>query len=226
MPRFVHFLYLVPLCLGAIVSLRSFRMQWPRPYRVFSIFLFFTLVIEILAIAWKLSLHETAYWHYTKSNGWIYNLYYIPQYLFYFYFYDKVLDEKGIKKLYRPISWIYFLGGLINLCFVQGIFQLDTYSIIGGNLGVLYFSLHYFKQELHRSEPVNASKDPLFWISLGAFIFHTVSLPYFVFINYLSRTNLKLAIALFNILLILNIFMYSFYLIAFLCNKPSQKKPT
>jgi hypothetical protein len=41
--------------------------------------------------------------------------------------------------------------------------------------------------------------------------------------NYLVTHNIPLALALFNILLILNTFMYTFYLIAFLCKPVFQK---
>jgi hypothetical protein len=227
MPRFVYFLYLLPLALGAMISLKTFRLSWPRPYQLFSLFLIGTLIMELFAISWKLWLHYTSWWHYSKSNLWIYNLYYIPQYLFYFLFYYRALEKRTIKQnKVLVISLLYLAGSIINVTVIQGSNQLNTYTIVGGNLGVLFFALHYFKQELQRKPPTRVVQDPLFWISTGAFIFHTVSLPYFVYINYLSRTNLPLAIALFNIILILNIFMHSLYLIAFLCKKPSPKKRT
>jgi hypothetical protein len=224
MPKFAHFLYLLPLCLSFIFSIKTFRKKWAKPYQLFSIFLIITLIIELFAISWKLFLHQTGYWSYTKSNLWIYNLYLVPQYLFYFLFFSAVLDNRFLKKVCYPVAIIYFAFGLANICFVQSMKQLDTYTIISGSILVLFCAVSYFIQEINRKEPVRVTADPLFWISLGSFIFHTVSLPYFISINYLSRTNLPMAIALFNILLVLNILMYSFYLIAFLCNNPFQKK--
>ena len=225
MPRFIYFLYLIPLGMGAMISLRTFRLAWPRPYRMFSLFLAGTFIMELLAISWKLWLHQSVFWNYSKSNVWIYNIYYIPEYLFYFLFYYNVLGKKAINfKVFLFICSFYLLGSISNIFFIQGIFQLDTYTIMAGNVGVLLFSLLYFKHELQRATTSNVLKDSLFWISTGAFIFHTVSLPYFIFINYLSRANLNLAIVLFNILFVLNIIMHSMYLIAFLCSKPFQKK--
>lgn len=224
MPKFVHFLYLLPLCLSVIFSTKAFRKKWAKPYRLFSIFLIVTLITEVFAISWKLFLHHTGYWSYTKSNLWVYNIYLVPQYLFYFLFFSTVLDNKFLKKASYPLAIIYFLFGLATMCFLQLMKQLDTYTIIAGSFLVLFCTVSYFIQEINRKEPVPVTTDPLFWISIGSFLFHTVSLPYFISINYLSRTNLPMAIALFNILLVLNILMYSFYLIAFLCNNPSQKK--
>ncbi len=225
MPRFVHFLYLVPLGLGAIISLRTFRQLWPRPFRQFSIFLLGTFLMELFAISWKLWLHDTKGWHYSKANTWIYNVYYIPEYLFYFLFYYYAPIPKIIGRgLFLTVCAIFFCGSVFNLFFIQGFFQLDTYTIVAGNIGVLIMTLTYFIWELKHGYPKGITRSPLFWISIGALIFHMASLPYFVFINYLSRSNLPLAIALFNILLVLNIFMHSMYLVTFLCKQPSQKK--
>lgn len=225
MPRFVHYLYLIPLSIGAIVSLRTFRPRWPRAYRYFSLFLCGTLVMELFAVSWKLWLHNAGSWNYTKSNSWIYNVYYLPEYLSYFLFYYMALTyDKNRMWIFITIGVVFLVIGFANLLFFQGLFQLDTYTIVCGNLGVLYCALAYFKQELQRKVPVRPVTDPLFWISTGAFIFHSVSLPYFIFINFLSRTNLSLAITLFNILLFLNIVMHTFYLTAFLCQNPYQKR--
>jgi len=227
MPRFVHYLYLVPLGLGAMISLRAFRLSWPRPYRLFSIFLVGTFMMELVAISWKLWLYQTTYWHYSKSNGWIYNLYYTPEYIFYLLFFYRVLEKNIVnRKIVFAACGLYIVLGIVNLLFIQRCYKLNTYSIIGGNIIVIFLTLLYFKQELQRTTPIRAVEDPLFWISIGAFIFHTVSLPYFIFINYLIRNNLSLAVTLFNILLFLNTLLYSLYLTAFLCKTPYQKKHT
>jgi len=224
MLRFAHFLYLIPLTIGALISLRAFVKGWAKPFRWFSVFLLATMLVEWIAVCWKLFLHQTPYWDLPKSNLWIYNIYIIPEYLFYIVFYCKVLEQHRLSKIALPLGISYFIFGLVNLVFIQGIAQLDTYTIIFGGVLVVILSAMYFLQELKRKIPIAVQTQPLFWISLGAFLFHSVSLPNFIFINYLSRTNLPLAIALFNILLVLNILMYSFYLISFLCHNPIRKK--
>lgn len=224
MPKFVHFIYLAPLLTGALISLKSFRFQWPGAYKWFSVFLIGTACMELAAVAWKLQLHQTAYWNFSNSNLWIYNGYFLPEYLFYFFFYSSVLDDTWLKKGRLTFAILHSAFALLNLCIFQGPRQLNTYTIIIGNLVVLGCALLYFRQELLRKVPRNLNADALFWISLGAVLFHTVSLPYFICINYLSRTNLPMAIALFNILLMLNIVLYSCYLTAFLCHNPSPRK--
>ncbi len=226
MPKFVHYLYLVPLCLSAAFSIKALTNKWAKPYRLFSIFLMVTLGSELFAISWKLVLHETGYWSLSKSNLWVYNLYIVPQYLFYFLFYAMLLDQKLTKKTKCLLSLIYIFLAVANMIFIQSMNQLNTYTIILGGILVVICSSRYFIQEFNRKFPVAVHRHPLFWISLGALVFHSVSIPYFIFINYLSKNNLPIAIALFNILLALNIIMYSLYLTAFLCLNPSPKKPS
>lgn len=227
MPNPVHHLFFIPLSIGAIASLKSFRLAWPWPFRVFSIFLIGTLIMEIFALTWKVWIHKTQWWTFSKANYWIYNIYYIPEYLFYFWFFYKVLLPGTFKKYHWiALSTLFILGSFINLFCGQGIFSLSNYTLVPGNLCVLFLSLMYFRQEMLSVQPIRIVSDPLFWICLGAFIFHTGTLPYFIFFNKVVKTNEALAKALFYILLILNIFMQTTYLIAFLCRSPFRKKST
>ena len=224
MLRFAHYIYLIPLLVSSLYSIKSFRQEWAKPYKAFSVFLMATFLLEILAISWKLSLHQTSYWGFSKSNLWIYNLYFVPQYLFYLIFYSSVLKSEILNKMKWLIFGLYFIFSVVNMVFIQTMDQLDTYNIIFGGVIVIMCSAKYFVQEFNGTMTNQVKSEPLFWISLGSLMFHCVSLPYFIFINYLSRTDLSLAIVLFNILLVLNILMYSFYLIAFLCNSPTRKR--
>lgn len=227
MPRFVHFLYLIPLSLGALVSVRTFKHTWPQAFRYFSFFLWGTLLMEFFAIAWKLWLHDLGNWTYSKSNSWIYNLYYLPEYVFYIFFYSITLEYSKVRnRILFSMAVLFLVISIVNLLFFQGLSQLNTYTIIAGNMCVLYCALAYFRQGLQKVVSVKPVNDPLFWISVGAFIFHSATLPFFIFINYLNSVNLSLAIALFNIVLLLNIAMHTFYLIAFLCPTQYRKKPS
>lgn len=219
-----QYLYLIPLFISMICSWRSIRNNWAEPFKAFSLFLTFSFLLEISAISWKLEVHQTAYWSFSKSNLWLYNLYFLPEYLFYLYFFSKTLESRWLKCWAKYIGVVYTFFVLTNILFLQTMAQLNTYSIIFGSGIVIFCSTFYFIQEHNRKIPMRVSLSPLFWIAVGALFLHSVSLPYFIFINHLSRTNIPLAMALFNILLVLNILMYSIYLIAFLCKNPAPRK--
>lgn len=224
MPGVIYFIYLIPLFLSAVFSLKSFRLKWPLPYRYFSIFLIITFLVEIFAICWKVFLFK----HISNdpSNIWIYNLYIVPEYLFYLFFYYLILEKHINKKSYLLICAFYCVLALTNIAFIQKIQTLNSYTIIVGNIILIALSLHYFISSLQVKEPILQTTLPVFWISVAVFIFSAGSLPYFIFLNYLIKENIAMAIALFNILLILNTLGYSLYLIAYLCNPPIQRQHT
>jgi len=227
MPKFIYYLYFIPLLVGAMVSWRTFKTSWPRFFQLFSLFLTGTLLMELFAVSWKFWLHKTGWWSLPKSNLWIYNLYYIPQYLLYYIFlYKATGEEKPPKKVFQAICLLTIVGGLCNLLFIQGLQMLDTYTIIIGSLGVIFFCLNYLRLESWQFDQRKPVRDPGLWIVAGALLFHLAALPYFVCINYLSGSNIKLALTLFTIILFLNILMYSMYLIAFLCGRPFPQKPS
>jgi hypothetical protein len=58
---------------------------------------------------------------------------------------------------------------------------------------------------------------------LGTFLYYSGALPFCIFLPYLVRQNLGLAISLFNINVALDTLMYTFYLISFLCKPQSLK---
>src|SRR5258706_11384543 len=95
------YIYLIPLLLSAIFSLKSFRLNWPKPYKLFSIFLCLTLIVELFAISWKWYLFKTDYWNYSKSNLWIYNAFLLISELFLLLFYYGVLISPTLKKMIR-----------------------------------------------------------------------------------------------------------------------------
>lgn len=217
----VYLVYMIPLSLGAVFSLKSFRLKWPGPYRRFSVFLCSTLGMESFALCWKFFLYRLG--GSNPSNTWIYNIYLIPEYMFYYFFFNSYLNKGWAKKICRLLVIFFTTFSIVNIGWIQELHNLDTYTIITGNLLVIFLSLAYFIQTLHEKNFKKQSSDPLFWITTGSFIFFTGSLPYFIFMNYLVTHNIPLALALFNILLILNTFMYTFYLIAFLCKPVFQK---
>lgn len=221
MSNLLYFIYLIPLSLCAIFSLRSFRLKWPKPYRYFSIFLIITLLNEILAISWKVYLYKV--FRGTPSNIWIYNIYIVPEYLFYFFFFYLILRNEVKKSIVNLLSLTYGIFSMVNLFLVQGLDNLNSYTIIVGNIVLILLSILYFNKNLNEKILLPQKSQPTFWISLAVFIFSVGSLPYFIFMNYLIKVNIGMAIALFYILLILNTLMYSLYLIAFLCSPHSLK---
>lgn len=217
------YIYLIPLTLSAAVSLRSFRLTSLRPYRVVSLFLVVTLAVEALAIAWKWYLYKTDYWTCSRSNLFIYCGFLSVRLVFLLLIYYRALQSTAVKNSIKYAGLPVLLFFIINYFFIQMPDQVNTYSIIVLHLIAIILALAFFYQVLKDKNIIVLSSHPMIWISLGTFIYHAGTLPYFMFLNYLNKEYTALALTFLNINQGLNIIMYSLYLIAFLCTRHSQK---
>jgi len=222
MQRMIQHLYMVPLFISMFLSFKSFRMKWPPPYRTFSILLITISGTELLAYLWKFFFFNLRNWPYSQSNLWLYNSFLIPQYLGYMAVYYQALESVRIKKTIIGLAIAYAVLGLLNNFFLQGIHNVDSYTVVMAGSIVIFMTVAWFNQTLRGKELIRLQSHPMTWISLGALIFHAAELPYILSLNYLVRINIPLALALFYIYLSLNCIMYTAYIIAFLCQTPPR----
>lgn len=221
----LYHIYLIPILLSFLSSLTTYRLDWPKPYKFFCIFLIITLAVEAAAILWMKQLYQTEWWNFSQNNLWIYNTYLIPQYLFYIYFFAANDSRLWVKRLSFLIAITYFIFSITNLIIFQGLFVVNFATIIFANFIVILSSVNYFVGLMKAKTVIRLSTQPIFWIAAGAFIFHLGSLPCFILYNYISSNNSALATSLFIIIVILNCLMYSFYTVAFLCTKKFPTSP-
>lgn len=217
-----NYIYLIPLVLCAIISLRSFRLEWLRNYRSFAVFIWITLLVEAFAIAWKWYLFKTAYWNFSKSNLWIYNFFLILRLLFYLLFYFQHLSSHKMKTIILYSTILLSIFGLLNYFIIQKTNEINSYSIVIDHLVIILLSLSFFSQVLNATVIIKLTTHPMVWISLGTFIYFSSTLPFFISLGYASKNNVSLAISMLYINTALNTLMYSFYLISFLCKPQIQ----
>jgi hypothetical protein len=223
MLQVIQHIYTIPLLTSALLSLRAFRRQWPLPYRIFSLLLFFVLAIELMAISWKYYHHYIGAGHRATSNLWLYNSLLVPQYLLYMAVYYHVLRSARIKKIILIAGVLLILTGIINPLFFQSIHSVNSVTLVMASAIIIFLTVTWFEQLRREEEQTPLITNPMAWISLGAFIFHAAFLPYIIGLNYLSNVNISLAIALFYVFLILNCVMYTLYSISFLCKATHLK---
>lgn len=219
MQRLIQHIYILPLLISTLLSLKSFRLSWPAPYKAFSVLLLCILIIETFAILWKYVLFSKLGSGHSNSNIWLYNCFLIPQYLLYMFTYYQVLRSKLIKKIIFITAILYSVLTVVNILFLQPVNSINSYSLIAASLIILFLTTTYFEQLRNEKDIIELKSHPMVWISLGAFIFHAANLPYIISLNYLIHYNISLAVALFYIYLALNCVMYTLYSIAFLCCK-------
>jgi hypothetical protein len=222
MLKVIQHIYIIPLIICTALSLKTFRLRWPVHYRLFSILLILILFVESLAILWKYYFPTFPNWPYSTLNLWIYNLFLLIEYPLFLTIYYKVLRGNKAKKLILVLIPTYFLFAIINCFFIQGLFSVNSFTIIFASTSIIIATIVFFEQILKQKSFIELSRQPMVWISLGAFIFHCTNLPYIISLNYLIKTNQTIATSLYYVYLVLTCIMYSLYAIAFVCQKDHQ----
>jgi hypothetical protein len=212
-----NYLYLVPLIFSSLASLRSFGVARLKIYRPFSVFLLVTVGVEAFAITWKWYLFHTAYWNLPKTNLWIYNAFLPARLIFLAWFFYRQVSARRFKRILGIVIVPVTVFNVINYCWIQLPDEVDNYSIVADHILFVLMSLAYFHQVLHDDRIMLLRTQPMVWISLGTLLYYSGTTPFFIFLEYLSKHNLPLAISLLYINHALNTLMYTFYLISFLC---------
>lgn len=220
-----YYNYIIPLLLSAIFSLKVFRLKWPVHLRRFSIYLWATLLIECFAILWKdiLNLHHTPWWNFSQRNGWIYNLYFIPLYSFYSWFFSRVLLQLKLNRIIKAVTLLFMLFALSNILFIQGIYYINTFTIVAGSILVIFFSSCCFYTWVTADDLPPLVKNPEFWIVSGAFLCHLGIFAYYISTYAMTPAQMKEWLSILKLVVWSNTTMYSFYLTAFLCTRTYHK---
>lgn len=217
MKVFVYYLYFIPLLTSVIFSRKAFRLNWPFRFKLFSWLLAAVLGVELFANLWKYFIFYAHPHGYSVNNVWVYNLFLLPQYTLYTIYFYSLITNKLLRSVTIIFGIILFLFSVYNLLLLQGVYQINSYSIAGWSLLVVISSISYYVEFINRAKQFDIFREPSFWIVTGAFLFHIACVPFFLFSNQLNRTNPALSFTLFQIIVFLNFLMYTFYTIAFLC---------
>lgn len=212
-----NYIYLIPLFLSAAFSLSSFRLKAPKSLKIFAALLIGTFITEAFAIAWKWGLCENKYWGYSPSNLWIYNAFLSLRYLFIIFFFYEIITSPMIKRLIVYSAFPILFYFILNYAIIQTPHRVNTNTIIIANAAAIFLSLKFLFQILADKAIIRTGHSPEIWICCGTLIYYSGTLPLFIFLNFLITDHRSMALSFFYINDVLNIFMYLFYLIAFLC---------
>jgi uncharacterized membrane protein AbrB (regulator of aidB expression) len=146
MTKLIQHIFLIPLLASAYLSLKAFRLRWPKEYRFFSILLILLFVIESFNILWKYFLHNAGTLTYSNNSAWLYNFSFIPQYLLYMLVFYNGFSNKSYKQyaLWLGLPLCIFI--LLNIFFIQGIFMPNTISLIVADSIMILLCFLYFDQ--------------------------------------------------------------------------------
>ena len=126
-------------------------------------------------------------------------------------------------KLARVTALFYLIVAVINISFIQKMksFHSVTYALVC--LLIVAFCIYYFYELFKRPKSVKLKNNPAFWICSGLLFFYCCGFPLFGLANYLSNISPLIIKNFYSIVIILNIFLYSLFTIAFLCRIKTRK---
>jgi hypothetical protein len=206
------YIYLATVFVAFLSSLMSFRLNLPVHLKFFSALLGLTFLVELFAsVILRFVLG-------VKNNHWVYNAFMLVEFPAYGYYFYRIIRIESLKKAIRFFLIVFPVFWIITVLFQIGIRNWNSYVITVGSFFTVLFALMYYYQLMSASEMVTLRMLPEFWIATGMVIFYLTALPYFGMLNFLIRNYSTLATSLLGVVKVMNILMYSFFTIGFLCS--------
>jgi hypothetical protein len=204
-------IYLYFITLSVAAGLLSLRNKLMLPLKLFIIFLCYTLANEVVALFIK------------GSNHWLYNIYYYIRFPLLSLIYLQLLVTPVLKKIIIGFLISLPLWFAISFYYIGGFYKLHTPTMLAGSVAVVYMSTSYLYELLRYPDEDSLFRKPFFWISTGLLFYFLGIVPYIGSINYLVKKHMDLAMRLYYIIYILNVVMYTLFVVAFISTWSRRK---
>ena len=170
---------------ASIVALIAFRRWMPLHFKLLLVFVFLYAFADTAgAIIARV---------YDSKNHFLYNLVWGIQYMIIAYFYYHTLHSRIIKKIIVGFFALFPIFFIINACWIQGFYTLQTFSIILGASFMLLFAVSYIWQVYISTETQSIFRDPVFWFSIAWLFYYGLTAPYLGMLNYLLNNDPEFA---------------------------------
>ncbi|HZI25859.1 MAG TPA: hypothetical protein VFD46_12325 [Chryseolinea sp.] len=209
----VSFVPLFFIGLSAVVSIRALFTNAPPTLKMLARLCIITFCVEMIG-------------HVTKDeidNYWLYNIFHFFYYTYLAYIFYHQLNSERIKIFIAVFFVAFFAFAIYNTLFIQGLFSLQTYTMVIGGAFIFLLAGFYF-WELIISEGESLTRDPFFWLSLGLIIYFGGTIPFLGMFNYLRENFYEFTVFYHrNISNAFSILLNILIVVAFLCKRSSPK---
>lgn len=179
---------------------------------------FLYLLSPFLLITFLMEVGGVWLGYHGKSNVWLYNTFVIISSVFYLLLVRNVIISRKVRMflLYAAILFPVFV--MINIFFLQPAKdQFVSISLALGSLLIVFATIVYFYELFTTDKYINLAKDPFFWICSGLLFFYSCGFPLFALNNFLYSSSNIFIKNYSSIISLLNILLYSSFIIASLC---------
>ena len=208
---YLKYLYICALGLCSIAGVISIQ-KLTKQLKVIALLCFYTFILEFSVVFFK---KEISYEGNVLPQ---YNFFVFLEFMFYAYFFKKIIKNRHVSKVINCFLLIFPLLWYMFTFYCFNILEWNSYSFVLGGTFVIFFALIYCYELLTRDETTLLLTEAEFWIAIGLIIFYTCEVPYMGMYRYLSVHYMQLAVKLKNLNLVTNIIMYSLFAYAFICS--------
>ncbi len=202
-------IYFYFIALSFIISLLIYSSPRDTYLKIFPPFLFASLAAEFTGNYLK-NIHE--------PNVFIYNFFSVIEFIFSMFLVSLIIQNRKAKKIIRWSSLLYAIISFGNILFFQGMERFHTVTYSLGCLVIVAICIYYFLELFSAPRSVKLTSDPAFWICSGLLFFYCCGFPLYAFINFWAGFK-WMRKSFTDIVNILNIFLYSLFVISFLCSR-------
>ncbi len=207
------------LIFSAVVGFYSLYRKRPREIylKIFPFFLLATVLVELAAF-FMIEIaksHAPTYLLYNPSTT--------LEFVFYFFSIREIIKKKTAKNILLGLMVAFPLAVAINMTFFQGMHRFNSFTYSIGCLLIVGSCIYYFYELFLMPHSVNLLRQPPFWICTALLFFYAFTYPIYGLSNLMASLPTHLIIIIGRILDSLNVLLYSFFSIAFLCRLRIQK---
>lgn len=201
--------YIWIILLGSIAGAAVFlKKGTPVFLKALPVYLLITFIIEFIG-QWRS--------YNGKATVTLYNVFTTIEFVFYFWLLRFLVKGQFARQLLWHSLWAYPLLVLANKLFVQTGMQFHTITFSLGGLLIVMATIIYFFELFEMEHPVNLVREPAFWISSGLLFFYACTFPLYALINFLRDPSNIIIKNIGSIIAIVNILLYSSFIVAALC---------
>jgi len=209
------YIYIITISISFALSLfLFFKSNTPLFIKGFTPFLLISVIYEVamLYVAEK-----------NNNTTIFYNYFTTLEITFYLWVLLNILKGQLVKKIIIATVIVYPILSLIDIFFIQKVGSFHSISYAFGCLLIVFFSILFFYQLFAKPKAIVLAKESSFWVCTGLLLFYSVSFPLFASVNFMTNFPAIITNNLQYVLIVLNVFLYLLFSIAFLCRIKIKK---
>ncbi len=159
------------------------------------------------------------------KNAWLYNTYTVISILFFVLYFRGYLKSDKFRKILSILAILFLISSVLDFLFTDVFFTVHTsFLMIIGTFIILISVFFYFFEMLRSEKILEFSKDLVFYVAIGASVFHLCVTPLFIYSSYYSNSISSYFVEIRQIILYSAIiFMYTCFTIGLvLCSRKNK----